>query len=83
LQQFQPKTLGLCGGVAANSTLRGAMQEAAQKANVNFVVPDKILCTDNAAMIAVAGFYRYRMREDKGYSVQSLDFEAHSILPVA
>ena len=83
LQEFQPKTLGLCGGVAANSTLRGSMQEAAQKAGVTFVVPDKILCTDNAAMIAVAGFYRYRMREEKSYSVQSLNFEAHSILPVA
>jgi N6-L-threonylcarbamoyladenine synthase len=83
LREFQPKTLGLCGGVAANSTLRGAMQEAAQQAGINFVVPDKILCTDNAAMIAVAGFYRYRMREDKSYSVQSLNFEAHSILPVA
>ena len=83
LQEFQPKTLGLCGGVAANSTLRTAMQEAAQSANVNFVVPDRILCTDNAAMIAVAGFYRYRMCEDKAYSVQSLDFETHSILPVA
>lgn len=83
LREFQPKTLGLCGGVAANSTLRGAMQQSAQQANINFVVPDKILCTDNAAMIAVAGYYRYRMREDKSYSVQSLNFEAHSILPVA
>ncbi|HEY0076892.1 MAG TPA: tRNA (adenosine(37)-N6)-threonylcarbamoyltransferase complex transferase subunit TsaD [Abditibacteriaceae bacterium] len=83
LREFQPKTLGLCGGVAANSTLRGAMQEAAQQAGINFVVPDKILCTDNAAMIAVAGFYRYRIREEKSYSVQSLNFEAHSVLPVA
>ena len=70
LQEFQPATLGLCGGVAANSTLRGAMQDAAQNAGINFVVPDKILCTDNAAMIAVAGFYRHRMRADKNYSVQ-------------
>lgn len=83
LHEFQPATLGLCGGVAANSTLRGAMQDAATKAGINFVVPDKVLCTDNAAMIAVAGFYRYRMREDKTYSVSSLDFEAHSVLPVA
>ena len=83
LQKFAPATLGLCGGVAANSTLRNSMQEAATKAGINFVVPDKILCTDNAAMIAVAGYYRHQMRADKNYSVQSLNFEAHSVLPVA
>jgi N6-L-threonylcarbamoyladenine synthase len=83
LIEFRPATLGLCGGVAANSSLRGSMQEAANKADVNFVVPDKILCTDNAAMIASAGFYRWRLREEKAYSLQSLAFETHSVLPVA
>lgn len=83
LVEFKPATLGLCGGVAANSTLRGAMEEAAQKAGVNFVVPDKVLCTDNAAMIAAAGFYRWRMRAEKNYDPSQLDFETHSILPVA
>ena len=83
LAEFQPATLGMCGGVAANSALRLAMQEAAQNANVDFVVPAHHLCTDNAAMIAAAGYYRWRGREDQTYRTAMLDFEAHSILPVA
>jgi N6-L-threonylcarbamoyladenine synthase len=83
LAEFQPATLGLCGGVAANGAVRGAMQAAAEKAGVDFVVPAPILCTDNAAMIAAAGFFRYRAAGSPAYSADSLNFEAHSVLPVA
>jgi N6-L-threonylcarbamoyladenine synthase len=85
LQEYSAATLGVCGGVAANSTLRGALENVAREANVEFVVPDKILCTDNAAMIAAAGYFRYRdlPNSQREYSVEALDFEAHSILPLA
>lgn len=52
--------LVLCGGVAANSRLRGLAQERADEAGVKLYLPPKRLCTDNGAMIAVAGAEAYR-----------------------
>jgi N6-L-threonylcarbamoyladenine synthase len=49
------KQLVLCGGVAANSRLRALAQERADEAGLKLYLPPKRLCTDNGAMIAVAG----------------------------
>jgi N6-L-threonylcarbamoyladenine synthase len=85
LAEYPVATLGLCGGVAANSALRDELAEVAAAANVDYVVPDRILCTDNAAMIAAAGFYRYRdlPATRRRFDLGGLEFEAHSLLPVA
>ncbi|MBC7765533.1 MAG: tRNA (adenosine(37)-N6)-threonylcarbamoyltransferase complex transferase subunit TsaD, partial [Hyphomonadaceae bacterium] len=50
--------VALAGGVAANQALRKAMTEKAEKLGMTFYVPPMIMCTDNAAMIAEAGFYQ-------------------------
>jgi len=50
------KQLVLCGGVAANSRLRSLAQERADEAGLKLYLPPKRLCTDNGAMIAVAGY---------------------------
>ncbi|MBQ8688999.1 MAG: tRNA (adenosine(37)-N6)-threonylcarbamoyltransferase complex transferase subunit TsaD [Clostridia bacterium] len=52
-------SLAVSGGVAANSHLRARLAEVAKKNNVTFHVPERSLCGDNAAMIAVAGYYEY------------------------
>lgn len=49
----------IAGGVASNSSLRAAMAAACKKKNVAFYHPSPIFCTDNAAMIGVAGYYEY------------------------
>jgi len=50
----------LAGGVAANSRLQAAMREACDAARLSLTVPPPQLCTDNAAMIACAGYYHWQ-----------------------
>lgn len=54
------KNLVVCGGVAANSRLRSLSQERAADRHLNLYLPPVRLCTDNGAMIAVAGYEAWR-----------------------
>ncbi len=53
------KTICLAGGVSANKGLRNAMQEMAEKYQWKLFIPEMEYCTDNAAMIAVTGYYKF------------------------
>ena len=53
------KSLTLSGGVAANSGLRSALEAMAAKNNWRLWLPPRSMCTDNAVMIAAAGFSNY------------------------
>ena len=58
-EEFQVKQVLLAGGVAANHRLRQRMQQACAQHGLPLVIPPLWLCTDNAAMIASAGFVEY------------------------
>ena len=58
VQESHCDTLVLAGGVAANSSLESRLREAADKAGIRFCFPNKLLCTDNAAMIGCRGYYK-------------------------
>lgn len=53
------KTVLLAGGVAANSALRKHLAAGAEKYGLRLIYPPPSLCTDNAAMIACAAYYKY------------------------
>ena len=53
------KIITLAGGVASNSALRKKMSEEAAKEGIRVLYPSPVLCTDNAVMIACAGYYGY------------------------
>lgn len=54
------KNVIIAGGVAANKILRAAMQELTDELQVELSIPPMKYCTDNAAMIAAAGYYAYK-----------------------
>jgi N6-L-threonylcarbamoyladenine synthase len=59
LQREQVGTVLLAGGVACNTRLRSALQEAGKKHGFKVFMPSPCYTTDNAAMIAAAGFLHF------------------------
>jgi len=55
-----PKTLIVAGGVACNLALRDAAEDAARRLGLPVYFPSKHLSTDNAAMIAAAGYFHFK-----------------------
>ncbi len=60
IEQYQPASVLLAGGVSANKLLRSRLQELCSMLHVSCFIPPMEYTTDNAAMIAVAGYYASR-----------------------
>lgn len=58
-KKFGINEIAIAGGVAANSGLRKTLAETAEKLNWKIYIPKFEYCTDNAAMIAMAGYYKF------------------------
>jgi N6-L-threonylcarbamoyladenine synthase len=65
--------IAIAGGVSANSGLRKKLLEEKEKSKWNIFIPDFEFCTDNAAMIGVAGYFKFLEK----------DFAAQNISPLA
>ena len=68
-RELGAKTLIVAGGVASNSALREASQSAARRLGVPVYFPSRHLSTDNAAMIAAAGFFHLTRGESAGFEM--------------
>ncbi len=59
IKQTGIKTVAIGGGVSANSGVRNAVAEYCERNNIKAFIPKRSFTTDNAAMIAVAGYFKY------------------------
>lgn len=71
-KEYRLHKLAIAGGVASNSALRSAMQEACEREGIAFYHPSPVLCTDNAAMIGTAAYYEYRKGTRHGWDLNAV-----------
>jgi len=77
-RRYQAKSVGIAGGVSANSRLRAELRERGVRREIPTFVPSLQLSTDNAAMIAAAGLRRFRAGR-----VATMDLNADAALALA
>lgn len=59
IKKYNSDKIVIAGGVSRNSFIRNKFDELAKEQKIKVYYPEPILCTDNAAMIAAAGYYNY------------------------
>ena len=72
VEEYHADRFAIAGGVAANSALRQAMKEVCEERGVKLYYPSPVYCTDNAAMIGVAGYYEYRKGVRHGLDLNAI-----------
>ena len=72
VKEYGYDKFAIAGGVASNSALRAAFEQACAREKIQFYHPSPIFCTDNAAMIGVAGYYEYIKGERSGMDLNAV-----------
>ncbi len=72
VRQFGFDKFAIAGGVASNSSLRAAFEKECAEKGIRFYHPSPVYCTDNAAMIGVAGYYEYIKGVRDGYDLNAV-----------
>lgn len=71
-KEFGYPKLAIAGGVASNTVLRAGMEAACRKEGLSFYYPSPVFCTDNAAMIGVAGYYEWLKGNVSGWDLNAV-----------
>ena len=71
-EEFGEDKIVIAGGVASNSCFRETMERECREHGIKFYRPRPIFCTDNAAMIASAGYYDYRKGIRSGWDLNAI-----------
>lgn len=71
LKEYNVKNLIIAGGVSANKELRSMFEKLCTQNNINLTIPNIKYCTDNAAMIATAGYFAYIKGIRAGYDLKA------------
>ena len=66
------KKFAIAGGVASNTSLREAFEKECAAAGIEFMRPQPVYCTDNGAMIGVAGSYEYMLGYRSGLDLNAV-----------
>lgn len=72
IKEYGYEKFAIAGGVASNSSLRAAFKTACELHKIALYQPSPIFCTDNAAMIGVAGYYEYIKGVRSGYDLNAI-----------
>ena len=72
IKQYNSNKIVIAGGVSRNSFIRKSFDNLAEELNINVYYPEPILCTDNAAMIAAAGYYNYLNGENSDLKLNAI-----------
>ena len=79
---FRARQIVIAGGVAANRRLRASMTEAARRHRLSAYFPPMSLCTDNAAMVAAAGYFEAANRPPDLQQMLTMEVDSALELPV-
>ena len=69
VKKYKVNNLILAGGVAANKGIREKLTKLSLENGINFSYPSMKYCTDNATMIATAGYFCYKLKNDDWYNL--------------